>query len=336
MDNVRDVQTNTSSLAHLTPSTEELLAKVTLPPRPTEITDDYDIEALDRQLGLAKKSNDDDHSSASSSPSSSTEDLPASADPGKTTAPLPGISGINGPMSIDVIRRLHNNLERRLQPFWSSVLPNRTVRLHIFASPHQDQTKSGSARNANGEESDDDVSPDVENGLLTYQDVVTSADGSFQVKFKVNWEELCHHPKALHIAFGETLPEHDLLVVAQLLPIADAPQQPLEANPHPDEAAPLTSLTRIPITHSPIRVISDVDDTVKLSGILLGARAVFHNVFVKDLQDNIIPGMGEWYNGLWEKGVRFHYVVRSFTRYILQLLTVQVTVEWPFRISSCP
>ena len=73
----------------------------------------------------------------------------------------------------------------------------------------------------------------------------------------------------------------------------------------------------IPITHSPIRVISDIDDTVKLSNILGGARAIFQNVFVKDLKENIIPGMGEFYTKMWERGVRFHYVVSFFfSRYI--------------------
>jgi phosphatidate phosphatase APP1 len=53
----------------------------------------------------------------------------------------------------------------------------------------------------------------------------------------------------------------------------------------------------------------DIDDTVKLSNILSGARAVFHNVFVKDLRDNVIPGMGPWYMNMWKRGVRFHYVM---------------------------
>ncbi|KAF9482532.1 hypothetical protein BDN70DRAFT_929916 [Pholiota conissans] len=312
VESVADVHANTSSLARLTPSTEELLAKVALPPRPTEITDDYDVETLDRTLRLAKTSAEANHSNTSS-PSSSIEDLPGSEGAGKSTVPPPGISGYNGSMPIDVIRRLHANLERRLQPFWSSVLPNRTVRLLVFASPHNEQTEYSSS---NLGESDDEISSDIERGLLAYQDVTTSADGSFQVKFKVSWEDLCYHPKALHIAFGETITEHDLLIVARLLPSAGVAHNPLEANSLPHEFTPFTSLSRIPITHSPIRVISDVDDTVKLSGILLGARAVFHNVFVKDLKDNIIPGMGEWYTHLWEKGVRFHYVSNGPFEYL--------------------
>jgi phosphatidate phosphatase APP1 len=31
-------------------------------------------------------------------------------------------------------------------------------------------------------------------------------------------------------------------------------------------------------------------------------------VFVKELRDIVIPGMGEWYNEMWRRGVRFHYV----------------------------
>ncbi|KAJ3966777.1 hypothetical protein EV361DRAFT_808443, partial [Lentinula raphanica] len=67
----------------------------------------------------------------------------------------------------------------------------------------------------------------------------------------------------------------------------------------------------IPLTHSPVRVISDIDDTIKYSNVTGGARAVFHNVFVRELKDIVIPGMGEWYEEMWKKGVRFHYVANG-------------------------
>jgi len=111
------------------------------------------------------------------------------------------------------------------------------------------------------------------------------------------------------------------------------PERPLQQQQRPQQvvvpAVPQTML--IPITHSPIRVISDIDDTVKLSNILGGARGIFQNVFVKDLQENIIPGMGEFYTKLWEKGVRFHYVVSlgAFLS-VLPLAKVEfLTVQWP-------
>ena len=75
---------------------------------------------------------------------------------------------------------------------------------------------------------------------------------------------------------------------------------------------------RVSLTHCPIRVISDIDDTVKLSGVHCGARVVFQNVFVKDLEESLIPGMGEWYTEMWRRGVRFHYVV-SMHRHFLSI-----------------
>jgi len=285
-----------------------LLANVKLPPRPAEITNDYDVDALERQLRRAKRIPDDQASlSDSSSPSSrsSTPDIANAGPPdinGTNTSSLSNALQGNG----ELIKRLHENLEKRLQPFWSSVIPNRTVRLHLFATPDRDYLKQD-------EENEDDLSLDADGGPLVTQDVFTAVDGSFQAKFRVNWEELCHHPQALHIAFGEEVEEHEVLIVAHLLPPADV-NRPSPLNTHTSlvqtpATVPLTSLSRIPITHSPIRVISDIDDTVKYSGILSGARAVFHNVFVKDLRDSVIPGIGEWYAGMWSRGVRFHYVV---------------------------
>lgn len=284
-------------------------------------------------------------SESSSSSRSSTYDFPvpdtsASHPPNPRSRPHTPQILEAGPMPIEVLRRLHANLEQRLQPFWSSVLPNRTVRLHLFASPHESHNRDETVTPATFSMSpEEDLPIDSENGPLASQDVVTAADGSFQVKFKVKWEDLCRHPRALHIAFGEPIEEHELLIVAQLRPPSGPPnsgsssrsghlstsasgstpqdqhknqtQDPAEHSQKPSlsKPAPLASLTRIPITHSPIRVISDIDDTVKLSGVLAGARAVFHNVFVKDLADNVIPGMGEWYMSMWSRGVRFHYVV---------------------------
>lgn len=67
----------------------------------------------------------------------------------------------------------------------------------------------------------------------------------------------------------------------------------------------------IPLTQAAIRVISNVDDTVKLSSVLSGAGAVFRNIFVKDLDDGIISGMAEWCSEMWKRGVRFPGVVSS-------------------------
>ena len=320
------------------------MAQVKLPPRPSEITDDFEVEVLERQLKRAttvrpKKSNHESPNSSStslpSSSSSSASCVDVSNDPllsetssytSSRAMPIPNNSASSaGSTPAEVIRRLHTNLERRLQPFWSSVLQNRIIRLHLFISP----PSSASVPDPNTSQSDG-FSFESENGPLTSQDVITGVDGSFQAKFCLKWDELCHHPRGLHIAFGDDV-EHEVMVVAQLLPPTSIPvgqNQMRSSSPSPSvfssasgsydstiydqippSPKPLTSISVIPITYSPIRVISDIDDTIKLSNILSGARAVFYNVFVKELKDIVIPGMGEWYRRMWDKGVRFHYVV---------------------------
>jgi hypothetical protein len=212
------------------------------------------------------------------------------------------------------------------------------IRLHLFTCP----PSSPSAPNPNTSQSDK-FSFDPENGPLASQDVITGVDGSFKAKFRLKWDELCQHPQGLHIAFGDDV-EHEVMVVAQLLPPASIPvgvayaqnQMKSSASPSvfssasrtydssipytqqhnqiPSPPKPLTSISVIPITHSPIRVISDIDDTIKLSNVVSGARTVFHNVFVKELKDIVIPGMGEWYRRMWDRGIRFHYVVSRTDR----------------------
>lgn len=56
-------------------------------------------------------------------------------------------------------------------------------------------------------------------------------------------------------------------------------------------------------------MISDIDDTVKVADVSSGIKKIFNNVFVKGLEELIVPGMGTFYQRLYRKGVRFHYVV---------------------------
>ncbi|GLB43214.1 putative the pyruvate dehydrogenase complex catalyzes the overall conversion of pyruvate to acetyl-CoA and CO(2) [Lyophyllum shimeji] len=280
----------------LTPSTEELLAQKKLPPRPSEISEDYDVNTLERVFQHAQEQRDRSPGSSRSSSVSS----------GEHTSEYPNAESIDrNPVTAvpaDVLRKLHANLESRLQPFWSSVLASRTVRLLLFASPHQYTTHRRDSQ------TDQDA---VDYGPVAEQYVVTAADGSFHARFVVRWEDLCQHPGALHIAFGDQCEEHDLLVAAKLLPAQPSPASSYSNLEPPAEwespVSPAKTI-HIPITHSPIRVISDIDDTVKLSNVISGARAIFQSVFVKELQESIIPGMGEWYTSMWSTGVRFHYV----------------------------
>ncbi|KAM5544170.1 hypothetical protein V8D89_001830 [Ganoderma adspersum] len=315
--------------AVLSKSTEDLLAGTSLPPLPDEITEESEMQVLEDKLRRLQhdarcidstgppldaqsiSSNDSSASRAPSIPPSYT----ANIGQGDALAPSP----INAGTPIE-LRRWHENLEARLHPFWSSVLSNRTVRVSLYAA---DPSLYDSDDRHSDESSSSQGSVAPEKQPILTREVITAVDGSFQLKFSVRWDQMCLHPSAVHIAFGGVELEQDMFVVAELL----APPSPVPATPSSQSqyaqyqprqpprpiAPPMSTVSTataisVPLTYSSIRVISDIDDTVKLSGILTGARAVFRNVFVKDLRDSVIPGMGEWYTGMWKRGVRFHYV----------------------------
>lgn len=244
------------------------------------------------------------------------------------TSPLPSENQKPANTLSSDLHKLHANLESRLHPFWSTSLPSRTVRIHLFASPHEAALPHTSLDQSH-DSHDDRIA--LDHGPIASKDVITTADGSFQALFVVDWEHICEHPRALHLAFGDRLKEHDLHAVVELLPLPPSPQPSVSPRPESEQRSDLKSnqstaqspyappspqpspiaptTLRIALTHSPIRVISDIDDTIKLSNIVKGARTVFRNVFVKEMEDIIIPGMGEWYSNMWNRGVRFHYVV---------------------------
>ena len=204
------------------------------------------------------------------------------------------------------IQELHTNLERRLMPFWSSALSTRTVRISLYASED-----TLSIARALGNEAYDYDDPRLL--PIASRQVITAQDGSFQVKFGVPWDVLLKHPDGVQVAFGDVTTEYDFFVLAELLP--PLPPTPTSAVPQP---APVSNASvswaqmKLPLSHTPVRVISDIDDTVKTANVLSGARAIFYTVFVQNLVEIVIPGMGDWYTKMWQRGARFHYVVRPF------------------------
>ena len=207
--------------------------------------------------------------------------------------PRPLKTSSNGANRVDIMR-WHTNLETRLRPFWVGVLSNRTLRVSVRPHFEAGYKSSSPSELALLEET------------LAENYTVTDETGSFKIRITIPWNTL--HPRGAPRASANTDYEHAWTVTAELLP--PPPSRPPTPNEFYTTFTP-TARTRevVTLTHSPIRVISDIDDTVKMSGVTRGARAVFHNVFVKDLEESVIPGMGEWYTAMWHRGVRFHYVV---------------------------
>ncbi|KAI6014058.1 hypothetical protein BKA83DRAFT_212970 [Pisolithus microcarpus] len=201
--------------------------RLKLPPRPYEIPDNFELDDLDCRF---------------------IDSLNQTGSAAEIYAPAQ-------------LKRLHDNLESRLRPFWASPLSSMPVQVSIFApSP---SSRAHHSRHP----------------IITYE-LRPGSDGFFSRTIMIPWEDIRAHPGASRIANDKASLEHELL-------------------------------EWIPITHSTIRVLSDIDDTVKSSRVIDGARAAFHNVFAKDLEETVIPEMAEWYRALWKRGVRFHYVSNS-------------------------
>ncbi|CAI7634313.1 unnamed protein product [Penicillium glandicola] len=57
-----------------------------------------------------------------------------------------------------------------------------------------------------------------------------------------------------------------------------------------------------------ISLISDIDDTVKHSAIASGAKEMFRNTFIRELDELTVEGVSDWYCKLASQGVQIHYV----------------------------
>jgi phosphatidate phosphatase APP1 len=57
-----------------------------------------------------------------------------------------------------------------------------------------------------------------------------------------------------------------------------------------------------------ISLISDIDDTVKHSAIASGAKEMFRNTFIRELDELTIEGVSDWYGKMAKQGVQIHYV----------------------------
>uniref|UniRef100_A0A060T693 ARAD1C12166p n=1 Tax=Blastobotrys adeninivorans TaxID=409370 RepID=A0A060T693_BLAAD len=60
-----------------------------------------------------------------------------------------------------------------------------------------------------------------------------------------------------------------------------------------------------------VSIISDIDDTIKNTGITGVKREMFRNVFIRTATELEIEGVVDWYKDMAEHGAQFHYVSNS-------------------------
>ncbi|KAG0069616.1 hypothetical protein BGZ89_002506 [Linnemannia elongata] len=76
-----------------------------------------------------------------------------------------------------------------------------------------------------------------------------------------------------------------------------------------------------------ISIISDIDDTIKETDIVAGARIILRNTFLNDMMD--VPGMAKVYKNWWKQGAAIHYVSNSPWQLIPSLLEFFHTHKFP-------
>ncbi|KAG8739784.1 hypothetical protein FRC10_005167 [Ceratobasidium sp. 414] len=183
------------------------------------------------------------------------------------------VTSIYPNMDVGILRQLHANLDARLQPFWSSKLENRTIQVSLYAQPPDVVASRGRTKSQ----------------PLASTQVQTSAQGYFAHMFNITFEQLCVHDQALHIAFGSHAEEHPLYVRAELLPVINAPNSSgsgvqitrdagVVSESSKQSNGSVQAQSELQLSSARVRLISDIDDTVKISEVLMGVRAIFHNL----------------------------------------------------------
>lgn len=176
------------------------------------------------------------------------------------------------------LETLHDNLHTRLRLFFSQKLEGRRVRVSIYLLPTEHEAQEAC----------------VAKGML-----VSEAGGIFKSSITVPWT--AGDPS------GRRLRIRTELLTEQLVDETIDDQASLEKVMNRSDEATIT----VAHAHAPIRVISDIDDTIKATHVLGGIKAVFRNVFTRPHEELTVEGMKDWYSEMHDKGACFHYVSNS-------------------------
>lgn len=241
---------------------------------------------------------------------------PETVDSAKATALL------NEPFSFDnmspeSIAAAHSNMNARLHPFWSSALPGRPVRIDI--------------------KTDEDPG-DGQEPLCSFT-FDTDFQGHFSKRLVIPWERLCTDASSIARVFGvaERNKGWTLRISAKLLTCeGDDDGEVTTSSCQREVITPVTS-------DGGLRVVCDLDDTVKRTDVLSGLRTVIRsvllksfltlrNVFCAPLEGVCVSGFDDLFRQLARKGVHFHFVVRSHVLILLRnsrILQLNYTTSLP-------
>ncbi|CAK9784258.1 hypothetical protein CC85DRAFT_324886 [Cutaneotrichosporon oleaginosum] len=248
----------------------------------------------------------------------------------------------------EVLSLAHEYLDSRLRPFWSSVLPFRRVALSMYTIPLPQ--KNGEAppkpdaelfrqeplmrttftTNGQGHFAHHFVIPWQR--ICTHPQSVPMAFADDPANDRTDWGLVIHAellseegPDRLVQASPSDVPYEQRVPrrVSSATSFFSSAEPPNQNDGDGEQEMGLMGLGigRTAVTSDVvvgisrpggIRVISDLDDTVKHSDILSGPREVFRNVFCRRLEDIAVPGMSELYQKLTQEGMSsLHFVSNS-------------------------
>lgn len=192
--------------------------------------------------------------------------------------------------SMDEVAVFHQNLAHRLQDYW------------VYRSPHKD-VHIDIAPVINGT-----VACDQKGNRITLASTRLTSDssGQFEHRLVIPWHMLsafCRHYADQLQATPDEIQAVE--VKAKLLnPYAEATADALSESPW----------RRCPVQEDHarhVRVVSDIDDTVKHTGVVQGAKQILRNVFVLPYGEAEVKGVAPWYHAMTELGAGLHYVTNA-------------------------
>ncbi|GAC77670.1 hypothetical protein PANT_27d00063 [Moesziomyces antarcticus T-34] len=217
------------------------------------------------------------------------QNVPSIRTPSRSDTVLSGGSAQWLNRSADEVSLFHHNLSRRLHDYWVYRLPHHDVFIEISPVINGDI-----ARDSHG------------NRLIMASTRLTAdATGQFEHRLIIPWHMLnafCRHYADLLQAAPHQIQALD--VKATLLAdssdtASSGPESPWRrCSIHEDHPRR-------------VRVISDIDDTVKHTGVVQGAKQILRNVFVLPYKDAEVKGISSWYHAMTDLGVGLHYVTNA-------------------------
>ena len=168
----------------------------------------------------------------------------------------------------------HANLTERLAPFIARSVSGRLVTIKVHAPPHWPELGSRE--------------------IIAERQFLTNEYGHFSGRLIISPPQ-------------NATPPDTWTITASLSPLRGTTSGSTSATTVTTKGASVQEQVKF-IPQYGVSLISDIDDTVKHSSILSGARELFRNTFVRDLRSMAIEGVRGWYRALQQRGVEIHYV----------------------------